>query len=150
MICAIVSHSFPEGRMGAWGTGIFENDDAMDWACDFQRAPSERSLREAFDAVVGVEDYLERDPGCYALAAAEVVAAARGRPCRDVPQPLHDWAAANPGVVTPELIAQALAAMDRVTIVGSSEVAELWAETAKDADAAAWLANIDDLRQRLQ
>jgi hypothetical protein len=51
-------------RMGAWGTGIFENDDAMDWARDFQRAPSERSLREAFEAAVGAEEYLERDAGC--------------------------------------------------------------------------------------
>jgi hypothetical protein len=135
--------------MGAWGTGVFENDDAMDWARDFEQAPSEPLLRQAFEAVVGVEDYLERDPGSHALAAAEVLATARGRSCQDIPQALRDWAAANQGVATPELVAQALAAIDRVTIVGSSEVAELWAETAKDADAAAWLANIDGLRQRL-
>lgn len=135
--------------MGAWGVGIFENDDAMDWAVDFERAPSQQTLREAFEAVVGVEDYLERDPGSYALAAAEVLAAARGRPCRDLPPPLRDWAAANQGVATPDLIAQAQGAIDRVMIVESSEVAELWAETAKDADAAAWQANVDDLRHRL-
>jgi hypothetical protein len=93
--------------------------------------------------------YLERDPGSYALAAAEVLAAARGRSCRDIPRALRDWAAANQGVATPELVAQALAAIDRVMVVESSEVAELWAETAKDTDAAAWVTNIDDLRQRL-
>ncbi len=135
--------------MGAWGTGIFENDVAMDWAADFQRAPSEQSLRAALEAVVGAEDYLERDPGSYALAAAEVLAAARGRPCRDIPRALRDWAAANQGVATPGLAAQALAAIDCVMIVESSEVAGLWAETAKDTDAAAWRANIDDLKQRL-
>jgi Domain of unknown function (DUF4259) len=135
--------------MGAWGTGIFENDDAMDWAADFGRAPSERLLREAFEAVVGVEDYLERDEGSCALAAAEVLAAASRRPCRDIPRTLRDWATANQGVATPELVAQALAAIDRVMIVGSSELAELWAETANDADAATWVINIDNLRQRL-
>ena len=135
--------------MGNWGTGTFENDDAMDWATEFQRASSRQSLRAAFEAVVDVEDYLERDLGSYALAAAEVVAAARGRPCRDIPQPLRDWAAANQTIATPDLVAQAVAAVDRVTVVESSEVAELWAETATDADAGAWIAQIDDLRQRL-
>jgi len=53
--------------MGAWGPGIFENDDAMDWAVDFQHEPSEQSLREAFEAAVAVDDYLERDLGSYAL-----------------------------------------------------------------------------------
>lgn len=135
--------------MGSWGTGTFENDDAMDWATDFQRASSGQSLRAAFEAVVDVEDYLERDLGSYALAAAEVVAAAKGRPCRDIPQPLRDWAAANQTIATPDLVAQAVAAVDRVTVVESSEVAELWTETATDADAGAWIAQIDDLRQRL-
>src|SRR5262249_36443275 len=98
--------------MGAWGTGIFENDDAMDWAVDFQRAPSVQSLRKAFEAVVGVEDYLERDLGSYALAAAAVLAAARGSPCRDIPQALRDWATANQGVATPELATRATAARE--------------------------------------
>jgi len=135
--------------MGAWGTGIFENDDAMDWAVDFQRAPSVQSLRKAFEAVVGVEDYLERDLGSYALAAAAVLAAARGSPCRDIPQALRDWATANQGVATPELATRAMAAIDRVMIAESSEVAELWAETSKTEDAAAWNIQIDNLRQRL-
>jgi hypothetical protein len=132
--------------VGAWGIGVFENDDAMDWAVHFQHAPSEQSLRDAFGAVIGVESYLERDPCGYALAAAEVLAAARGKPCRDIPQPLRDWAAANPGVATPTLLAQALAAIDRVTLVDSSELAELWVGTKEAAD---WLNRIDDLRRRL-
>jgi uncharacterized protein DUF4259 len=116
--------------MGAWGTGVFEDDDAMDWAVDFEHAPSEHSLLEAFEAVIGVEDYIERDSCSYALAAAEILAAAIGRPCRDIPQPLRDRAAANQGVATPELAAQALAAIDRVMVAESSEAAETWA-TAK-------------------
>jgi Domain of unknown function (DUF4259) len=133
--------------MGAWGIGVFENDDAMNWAVDFQRAPSDQSLREAFEAVTAVEDYLERDPGSYALAAAEVLAAARGKPCRDIPQALRDWAAANASIATPDLLSQALAAIDRTMVEDSSEVAELWSET---KDAAAWVMQIDELRQRLR
>jgi Domain of unknown function (DUF4259) len=136
--------------MGAWGAGLFDNDDARDWAADFERAPSQQALREAFEAVIGVEDYLERDPGSHALAAAEVLAAARGRSCRDLPPALRNWAVANQGVATPDLVTQALAAIDRVMTVESSEVAQLWAETARDADADAWLANVGDLRRRLR
>jgi len=135
--------------MGAWGPGIFENDDAMDWAVDFQREPSEQSLRDAFEAAVEVDDYLERDLGSYALAAAEVLAAAKGQPCRDIPPALRDWATANGGVAAPELLAQALAAIERVTIVDSSEVAELWTTSAKPEDAAGWTRQIAELKRRL-
>ena len=135
--------------MGAWGPGIFENDDAMDWAVDFQREPSEQSLRDAFEAAVEVDDYLERDLGSYALAAAEVLAAAKGQPCRDIPPALRDWATANGGVAAPELLAQALAAIERVTIVDSSEVAELWTTSAKPKDAAGWTRQIAELKRRL-
>ncbi|SRR5712691_6352561 len=135
--------------MGAWGLGVFENDDAMDWAVDFEHAPSEQSLREAFEAAVAVEDYLERDLGSYALAAAEVLAAARGQPCRDIPPALRHWAAANTGIAAPELLAQARAAIERVTIVDSSEVAELWATTAAPGDAAGWSTQIEQLKRRL-
>jgi Domain of unknown function (DUF4259) len=135
--------------MGAWGLGVFENDDAMDWAVDFEHDPSEQTLREALEAAVTVEHYLERDLGSYALAAAEVLAAARGRPCRDIPPALRDWAAANGGIAAPELLAQARAAIDRVMIVDSSEVAELWATTAASEDAAGWTTQIEHLKRRL-
>jgi Domain of unknown function (DUF4259) len=135
--------------MGAWGTGLFENDDAGDWTVYFLDAPSERLLRAAFEAVIGVEDYIERDLGGSALAAAEVLAAATGRPCRDIPPELRDWAEGNRGVAAQELVGKALAAIDRVMIAESSEVAELWFETAADIDAAGWVAKVDDLRQRL-
>jgi len=106
--------------MGAWGIGFFENDDAMDWAVSFRDAPSPRLLADAFAAVIGVADYIERDAGSSALAAAEVLAAARGRPCRDLPSYLKDWALAHSGVATPALLTQALAAIDRATMEGSS------------------------------
>ncbi|HUI95005.1 MAG TPA: DUF4259 domain-containing protein [Xanthobacteraceae bacterium] len=133
--------------MGAWGLGAFENDDAMDWAIAFQHAPSEQAVRDALQAVIGVEDYIERDPGSHALAAAEVVAATNGRPCRDIPPLLRDWAVPNGKIATSELVALALAAVERVTVAESSEVAELWADS---PEAAAWAVRMDDLRQRLR
>lgn len=131
--------------MGAWGVGIFENDAAMDWTVDFQHAPSEQTLRATFEATT-VDGYLEREVGCSALAAAELLAASRGKPCQDIPQALQDWAAASPGVATPELRAQALAAIERVMIEESSEVAESWLTT---DDAAEWKALVEDLKKRL-
>jgi hypothetical protein len=133
--------------MGTWGTGLFENDDAGDWTMYFLDAPSERLLRAASEAVIGIEDYIERDLGGYALAAAEVVAAANGRPSRDIPPKLRNCAEVNQGVATPELAGQAMAAIDRVMIAESSEIAELsWATDTLAADWAVW---VYDLRLRL-
>jgi len=133
--------------VGAWGIGLFENDDAMDWAVYFRDAPSALVLADAFVAIIGVEDYIERDAGSYALAAAEVLAAVRGRPCRDFPTYLKDWASAHPEIVTPALLTQALAAIDRAMMEKSSEIAELWAEGERAAD---WIAVVEDLKSRLR
>jgi hypothetical protein len=132
--------------MGAWGTGNFENDDAGDWVVEFRTAPAEQKLHEAFAAVIGTTDYIECDLGGYALAAAETVAAAKGKPCWDIPPELRTWAEANAPVATPSLTAQALAATGRVTDRETSEIAQLRAEGAFYQE---WLAVIEELKHRL-
>ena len=64
--------------MGAWGDGIFENDDAMDFIGDLAEAPANApsELSERFEAVEG-EEYVESPDGTEALAAAAIVSAAR-------------------------------------------------------------------------
>ncbi|MDP9395197.1 MAG: DUF4259 domain-containing protein [Actinomycetota bacterium] len=67
--------------MGAWGTGPFENDDAMDFVGDLSDAPAsetDRLLRSALAAAVDTDDYLEAPQACTAIAAAAIVAAATG------------------------------------------------------------------------
>lgn len=67
--------------MGAWGTGPFENDDAMDFVGALSDAPpseSERLLRAALADVVDTDGYLDAGPGLVGVAAAALLAAATG------------------------------------------------------------------------
>ena len=58
--------------MGAWGVGIYENDDAADWR--FEVAESGLAAVEAaLDSAIEAE-YVEAPDGACALAAADVVA----------------------------------------------------------------------------
>lgn len=129
--------------MGTWGSGGFDNDDASDLAYEF-----ERDGLSALDAALTVAavDYLEAPAAQRAIAAAELVAAAMGRPGQLPPEIDID---ANPFVARiaeglADLQAMATAAVDRV-LADRSEFKDLWAED----DATEWLAAVADLRSRL-
>lgn len=76
--------------VGAWGTGPFDNDDALDFFLDIEDAPSDRIAKRVRDAlgVAADEDaYLEEPAAGEAIAAAAVVAC---------------WRSAAAGVTAPE------------------------------------------------
>ena len=128
--------------MGAWGTAAFDNDDAADWVYELERegiSAVDGALADALDA-----DDLSPPLDTNAIAAAEVVAAALGRPAADLPEAVAALASGLASRITPEHATQARAAVDHV--LASSEIAELWAESDDDA---VWRASIDDLVQRL-
>lgn len=82
-------------------------------------------------------------PQCQmAIAAAEAVAAARGRRPPSAPEEPIGWAAQH-RALSADLVPLAVAAIDRVTTV--SELKELWEET----DPEEWRASTAELRQRL-
>ena len=58
--------------MGAWGYGIYDNDDAADWAHDLADGGL-ATLRQALSDSSSV-DYLESPKGSAMIAAADVVA----------------------------------------------------------------------------
>jgi hypothetical protein len=132
--------------MGAWGIGNFENDAAGDWEADFRATPGVDQIQDAFAAVRAATGYMEVDEGGAALAAAEVVAAAAGKPCRDLPPELREWAEAHPAIATASLKAEALAAIAKVMDVNTSEFAELRAEGGYFGE---WAELIEDLKRRL-
>lgn len=137
--------------MGAWGEGAFDNDDAADWAAQFDGADSEAGLRLIEDALrsaaqTGLDDYLESDIGAEAVAAAELVTGIVGQPPRTTPynETALRWAArVSPDVAQP-LVGLALRAIERVTGTGS-ELAELWDEAGPS-----WRASMTDLASRLR
>ena len=140
--------------MGAWGGGVFANDDAADWAGDLVDDGSPETVRAtlAVAAERSTNDYLEAPEGSEALAAAEVVAAAAGQPVAadSYSEAALEWAARHPEVGAPEFVSLARAAVDRVD-GADSELRELWLDDDdSDADAAReWTEAVADLRQRL-
>lgn len=80
--------------MGAWGTGSFENDDALDWATEIQAV--EDAMRPLIELQTTLEEpdretppYLEADQAAVLVAAAETVALRLGRITSDVPEDLQ-------------------------------------------------------------
>lgn len=131
--------------MGCWGTGTFENDDAMDWAFDLSECfgldQVDRVLRPARDG-----DYLEAPDACEALAAAEIVAALLGRPASDLPVDVARWIAEHRGLDARPYREAALAHA-RATLGGNSELRELWAQN--EPDFPFWKATVEALIARL-
>lgn len=72
--------------MGTWGSSVFENDAAEDWMGELLEEGRSPLIDQALRAVE--RGSTEADDCAAALAAAEVVAAARGWPVRGFPKDL--------------------------------------------------------------
>ena len=128
--------------MGAWGTAAFDNDDASDWVYDLEKRGLAAIDAALADAEAATD--LEMPTDVNAIAAGEVVAAARGRPVDGLREDVQQLAIFVGPDVTPDHAVRAHAAAQRV--LAGSEVATLWDES---ADGAAWRRSIDDLVRRL-
>ena len=137
--------------MGAWGSGSFENDTAMDWAAEVEslddvRKPFEQLKRDT-DAHEGeAELVVDSDFACELLAAAECVATLMGRRGRDFPGDLAERLAGS-GEPDNLLFHQARNAV--LHVMRLSELAELWEEAAEDGAPNEWLGEMTRLIDRL-
>jgi hypothetical protein len=100
--------------MGAWAAGSFDNDDAGDWICELPEADDTSVLEEAFSRVIECDGYLEAPDCSVAIAAAEVVAALRQRPCVEPPEQLGAFVSRIASPPLPALVGLALRALERV------------------------------------
>jgi Domain of unknown function (DUF4259) len=137
--------------MGAWAEGAFDNDDAADWAAQFDGADQEAGLRLIEDtlrqaAQASSGGYLDLDVGAQVVAAAELVTCVAGQPVRVTPynESALWWAARVSPRAAPSLVGLALRAVARVT-GPESELASLWDETGTS-----WRVSMTDLASRLQ
>jgi len=130
--------------MGAWGAGVFENDDAMDFVFELTEAESwklvRRMLRDCLE-----EGFTDAAQSAMALAAAEAVAAAKGHPVKDLPTEVASWVAQFREDLPAGLEDRARDAVEKVMDEEESELRQLWA----DENDAAWKAALDDLINRL-
>lgn len=133
--------------MGAWGTGIFDNDAAADWASDL----AEQGSSAVLAALQGARavDYLDADVANTALAAADTVARlhAGGGERTAYAEAVTDWTAANADLDIDEWLPLARTVVVRIVDVESSELFELWRESDELSD---WLGVINELMDRLQ
>ncbi|MFZ6005356.1 MAG: DUF4259 domain-containing protein [Actinomycetota bacterium] len=136
--------------MGAWGEGPFDNDDAGDWAYEFDdvdEATGLQILAEALD-LGGSDEYIEAPEGTTAVASAAVVSWLHDPGA--IPDSPYGEAAiawvrrANPKP-NASLVEAALVALDRVRS-DRSELAELWAES----EDVAWRESLAQIETRLR
>jgi len=132
--------------MGAWGSGVFENDDAADWVWELEDDNDASVLHEALAAAVDtpVDEPVDVPDASNALAAAEIVAAARGHHGAELPSEAREWIGRNAGIVDARTVALAVAAVERVSI--NSELKELWEEAENDE----WSLVVSGLLERLR
>ena len=129
--------------MGAFGAGVFDNDDALDWLEELLASDGAGLIMGALDDALAAE-YLEIPEASAALVAAEVLAARNLRASAALPEALRRWTERADIVLTAQMLARAQTAVARVA--RESELAEAWAET-EAADQ--WQASLADLRERL-
>ena len=129
--------------MGAWGTGVFDNDSALDWVWELEAVSGTDLLQATFDTVNEAQ-YREATDCSEALAAAEVVAALLGNPSDSLPNEIVEWLAKNQTAVDTRLQASAWTAVDHILV--DSELRELWSES---VDFDAWQNLLQELMHRL-
>jgi len=130
--------------MGAGGVGNFDNDDAMDWVSELERAKSSAFIAETLRVVTERGDeYLDANEASRALAAAEVVAALKHAGSPRLPVEVKQWVSRHQ-VGSPSLTQLALKAIQRIET--SSELSELWDESERADE---WYEVLENLEARL-
>ena len=131
--------------MGAWEPSNFGNDDASDWLYDLSESSGADLLQEAFSAISG-HDYPEIPDCCIALAAAEIVACAQGKPPSDLPEEVRKWIGNQVEVAAIKALRKpAIAIVNKISI--KSELRDEWEGSDSWHE---WQQVVEGLRRRLQ
>lgn len=112
--------------MSAWGEAVFECDSAEEWAERLLSQGRTSMVLKPLTSIVKTRagGVLEADLCAQGLAAAEVIAAVLGHPCRGLPYEIRDWLSERDFSPSPADIKLARDAVMR--ILTSSELRELW------------------------
>ena len=130
--------------MGAWGTGVWSNDDAADWLAELE-GQGMAAVEQALSGVLAVsnEEYLEAPTASKGLAAAATVAALSGHLGPDAPDEARAFVAS--ATATQGLRDLAIACVRRIQ-GRNSELADLW----RDAGEVEFETVVTKLLQSLQ
>jgi hypothetical protein len=127
-----------------WGASSFDNEEAVEWLYTLGEKAELGPVRRALLRVAEDEEYPDEAECKLALAAAEVVAAMRGRPSDDLPGEVEAWAAACGKRCSDRLLKLAVRTVQRIR--SDSELRDIWLESGEET---AWFAAVDNLLDRL-
>jgi hypothetical protein len=128
--------------MASWGTGSFENDDAQKLLQDLHS--KEPGYLKAVLERAAEGDYLPAPESGEVVAAAEVVAVAKGNPPQSVPPEIAEWISNIDGAPSVEMTELARTAVCKIRL--NSELKDLWLEAEGLNE---WSAALRDLEERL-
>lgn len=138
--------------MGAWGIKNFENDDAQDFAYDVM----EEGKSKIKDALLKINksnhSFIDATESQEALAAAEIIAAAKNNPAKDLPEDMKDWLNKNDVLTYKKFLFRKSVNLVQLAeeaihkILENSELKELWEESGEFEE---WKAVQDDIIARL-
>jgi hypothetical protein len=130
--------------VGAWGTGIFDDDSAYDCADEIAADPL-GFFRRAFEVAIA-HHHVGFDEGhAVAVSAAHIDAVLHGTAYRHDDQAAFDaWVANHASLAVASLKPLAVQALDAV--LDDSELDDLWSQTANHAE---WRRTLSGLRARL-
>jgi hypothetical protein len=129
---------------GAWSHESFGNDGALDWVAEFVEQPTYEFLRTTMLAGTSGK-YIDSFAGESIIAAAEVVAASLGAPCKDLPPEILAFVASR-GTEYRKLRSLANSAIAGI-LGSSSELRENW--SANREALARWEGAVNELLGRL-
>jgi hypothetical protein len=132
---------------GTWGEGSFENDDAMEWVAQCTQSTGWQIVAATLTGPIFKAKLIEAPDGASVVAAAEVVAAAAGRPSPDMPPALKSWVESQPRRKLVELVPMARQALLKVSDPSVSELKRVWSGDKDKANQ--WEKRIAELDARL-
>lgn len=144
---AALSAFIPCAKAGAWESGSFDNDDALDWVGECIRSKGASLISATLSAAL-VDGYLEAPKCSAAVAAAEVVAASKGNASQSLPKDLSSWLEKQQRAEIAKLAPVATKAVSRILNGPKSELHELWQENKKDFPV--WKSKMQSLIARLK
>jgi hypothetical protein len=133
-----------EVKMGVWGPGVFENDEAIDWLHYLLQTDNVSSLLKVLNTI-NQNKYLEMPDCVRALIASEIIVAKLSGDYSTLPNAIRSWVENLSEVEIRKLVGLAKDAVKRIST--NSELKELWDNT---EDSSGWYRVVSNLEGRLE
>ena len=148
MFLVVLLFASSSAYAGAWDTGPFDNDDALDFVYELTEASPYRALWQALGPCMASRgEYLDATDGSRAVAAAALVAANLSGDTDSVPEEVRAWVSEKSWAADVKLVGSADYCMKEVNNKDTSELAQLWADSGLYDE---WAATIATIMKELQ